>query len=91
AIETPREADKPADVWSIGAMMFHLITGTRPYGTGFMAIHRIIEAKPITFPRFLTQNKQFSPLSEQIIEITKRCLTKEPKERPTADELVEFC
>ena len=43
-IETPREVGRPADVWSVGAMMFHLLSGAPPFGTGLAAVRRILEA-----------------------------------------------
>jgi len=91
AIETPREVGKPADVWSIGAMMYELLTGEKPYGTGLKAVTKIMEAKPPEFPKFMTSNPQFATLSNQLIQIILKCLQKDPASRPSADELVEKC
>lgn len=91
AIETPREVGKPADVWSIGAMIYELLTGEKPYGTGLKAVTKIMEAKPPEFPKFMTSNPQFATLSNQLIQIVLQCLQKEPVLRPSADELVEKC
>jgi eukaryotic-like serine/threonine-protein kinase len=91
AIDTPREVGKPADVWSIGAMMYELLTGIQPFGTGLKAVTKIVAAEPPAFPAFMTSNAQFAALSNKLIEIVLLCLQKEPSARPPADELVELC
>ncbi|WP_306533267.1 serine/threonine-protein kinase [Geobacter sp.] len=91
AIETPREVGKPADVWSIGAMMYELLAGNVPYGKGLPAVTKIMEAKPPGFPTFMTSNPQFATLSNQLIQIVLQCLQKNPTARPTADVIVEQC
>lgn len=91
AIETPRKVGTPADIWSIGAMVYELLTGKKPFGTGFQAAAKIVGGAPPEFPTFLTVNPQFSTLSQQIKEIILSCLQKEPAARPTADELAVRC
>jgi eukaryotic-like serine/threonine-protein kinase len=91
AIETPKNVSTPADVWSLGAMMHELLTGSKPFGSGLIAVHKIVEAKPPEFPSFITDNAQFSFLSKQLIVLIMHCLQKDASSRPTADELVEHC
>lgn len=91
AIDAPREVGKPADVWSIGAMMFELLAGEKPYGSGLRAVSKIQEAKPPVFPLFLTSNPQFAPLANELIRITLKCMRKDPSSRPDADNLVSEC
>jgi serine/threonine-protein kinase len=91
AIDTPREVGKPADIWSIGAMMFELLTGEKPYGSGLKAVAKIQEAQPPVFPPFLTANPQFSPLAEKLKRLVLQCLQKAPNSRPNADSLVTLC
>jgi serine/threonine protein kinase len=91
AIDTPEAVDKPADIWSIGAMMFKLLTGETPYGLGLKAVASIQEAKPPQFPSFLTSNAQFAPLANQLINIVLQCMQKDPLTRLTADALVIQC
>lgn len=91
AIETPKEVRTPADVWSIGAMMYELITGRKPYGTGLKAVRKILEALPPEKPSFLISNPQFSSLSVEIFEIILKCLQKNASARPSADDLVSLC
>jgi serine/threonine-protein kinase len=90
-IDTPRDLGKPADVWSVGAMTFELLTGMKPFGAGLKAVGRIQEAKLPEFPPFMTCNAQFAPLANHLIQIVKQCLQKDPSLRPTADDLVELC
>lgn len=91
AIDTPTEVTQTADIWSVGAMMFHLLTGTPPYGVGLKAVRAILAAEHPPVPSFLLQNPQFAPLSTQVIDLTLKCLQKDPTTRLTADQLVEAC
>lgn len=91
AILTPRDVGMEADIWSLGAMMYELLTGFKPFGAGLKAVGLITIAKYEPFPSFITSNPQFSYLSEKLIILIKQCLTLNPKDRPTADELVIEC
>lgn len=91
AIIDPMSVGAPADIWSVGAMMHHLICGAYPFGAGLSAVTRIIAAKPQAIPDFVTANAQFCPLAEELIAIALSCLKGSPGERPTADQLVESC
>lgn len=91
AIETPREVGPPADIWSVGAMMFHLLTGVQPFGVGLAAVKKIIDAAPPPAPSFLTSNPQFAPLAGELMGIAMECLRKDPATRPTADDIVTRC
>lgn len=91
AIERPKEVGAPADIWSIGAIMYHLLSGQYPFGQGLKAVPQIIAAKLPEVPAFLTANPQFAPLAKEVMDIALSCLKKDPAERPTADRLVERC
>lgn len=91
AIERPREVSHPADVWSVGAMMYQLITGQLPFGNGLKAVLRILQDDPLPVPNFVTSNPQFSPLSSELLKISLECLNKNPEQRPSADSLVSMC
>lgn len=91
AIETPKRVTTKADVWSMGAMMYELVTGRKPFGTGLQAIMKIIQAAEPNFPPFMTSNPQFSALSNQLQELIVKCLKKAPEDRPSADDIVQLC
>ncbi|HHK8594725.1 TPA: serine/threonine-protein kinase [Vibrio parahaemolyticus] len=91
AIDTPREMSLKADIWSLGAMTYELLTGVKPFGSGLKAVQHIVTGKYADFPSFLTANPQFSYLTSQLKDIIKKCLVVDPDKRPTADELVSLC
>lgn len=91
AIETPHNVGPPADVWSIGAMYYQLITGLLPFGNGLKAVQKILNVEIEPAPSFLNSSPQFSPLARELLSIALSCLKKSQDERPTADELVQKC
>ncbi|HHQ6579045.1 TPA: protein kinase domain-containing protein [Serratia fonticola] len=90
-IERPKDVSKPTDVWAIGAMMYRIITGNYPFGSGYRAIPNILSGVPLPYPPFMDTNPQFTVLGKQIVKIISLCFQKEPEKRPTADELVKMC
>lgn len=91
AIDEPSTVGPPADIWSIGAMMYQLLCGQYPFGQGLRAVPKIMAVELPEPPEFLAANPQFAPLAKEILEIAFSCLKKDPMERPTADQLVEKC
>lgn len=91
AIDTPKEVTQAADIWSLGAMIFHLLTGQQPYGVGLRAVHKIMEAAKPEVPPFVLRNPQFSPLARELLGMAFDCMQKDPTARPTADDLVTRC
>lgn len=91
AIDAPDTVSLPADIWSIGAIVLHILYGEYPYGSGLRAVGNITRNAPIKTPNFVTSKSQFRPLAKEIIEIASRCLQSDPSHRPTADQLVEMC
>ena len=87
-IENPNNADAPSDVWAIGAIMYRLMSGNDPYGSGLPAVRRIADAEtPAEFDSFGLI--QYSWLIKELWDIIKSCLQKTPEDRPTADDLVK--
>lgn len=91
AIEDPRRVEKPGDVWALGAIMYELMSGEKPFGTGLKAVSGILAGKGVQWPDVLASNAQFRPLADELFEIVASCLQKNPKKRPTAEQLAEQC
>jgi eukaryotic-like serine/threonine-protein kinase len=91
AIDTPKEVTQAADVWSLGAMIFHLLTGEQPFGTGLRAVHKIMAAEQPEPPAFVLRKPQFAPLARELLAMAFDCMRKDPTVRPTADDLVRRC
>lgn len=90
-IESPKEVTVQADIWSLGAMTYRLISGEDPFGAGLKAVKKIVDGTLPEPPDFLYRNPQFSPLNRELLDIVFSCLRLNPNERPTADELVIRC
>nr|WP_255775562.1 serine/threonine-protein kinase [Microbulbifer sediminum] len=91
AISAPDKTAYPSDVWSLGAMMYEVLTGTKPFGTGLMAITEILSDKEPALPEELLVNPQFAGLVQQIYALATRCMSRTIEDRPTARELVQEC
>lgn len=88
-INSSKEAGLPSDIWAAGAIMYRLLTGEFPFGTGLKAVTAIVMqpfAKPVEPPA----GSNFLRLWRDIWEIIVPCLAKEAGDRPTADELLSM-
>ncbi|MCB4435493.1 serine/threonine protein kinase [Alteromonas sp. McT4-15] len=79
---------KEADIWSLGAMMFRILTGEVPFGYYLQAAVNVQNRNRTQWPSFMTNNPQFKPLATELQAMVERCLSYEPEHRPTADSLV---
>jgi serine/threonine-protein kinase len=91
AIDTPKLVGQKADIWSLGALVYHLLCGAPPYGIGLRIVKKILEAEPPEQPAFLFENPQFEPLARQLMDLVLSCMRRDPADRPTADDLVGAC
>lgn len=80
-----------ADIWSLGAMMFHIITGKLPFDEGLIVPANVKTGNREPWPAFMTASLPFKNLSQSLQEIVESCLQIDPNLRPTADELVSAC
>jgi eukaryotic-like serine/threonine-protein kinase len=90
-IDTPRSVNHAADIWSLGAMMYELISGQKPFGTGLRAVPKIMNAEPPSQPTPIISGSQFRSLGTSLYHLVLECLQKDSDDRPTADELVKRC
>ena len=58
---------------------------------GLQAVVGILKGCPPSQPSNWENNKQFEPLLTELWEIIVDCLSKDPGQRPTSDQLVERC
>ncbi|PSB13739.1 serine/threonine protein kinase [filamentous cyanobacterium Phorm 46] len=90
-IREARKAGKPSDIWAIGAMIYELMSGQKPFGFGLNAVPNILAAIPPQKPGYIDKNLQFQSLGYELYTLILECLNKNPEDRPTADKLVQRC
>ena len=94
-VQSPKDAGRPADVWALGAIAYHLLTGETPFGSALTAVPAILDAAVPALPAHVTEKTQFRPLAEEVYGVVSECLQKDQDGRPTADDLVaaseRFC
>jgi len=76
-------ADRRSDLYSVGVILFELLTGEQPFrGNMRMLLHQVLNEEPPS-PRKLNQS-----VSRDLETITLKCLQKDPDRRyPTTAEL----
>ena len=79
------------DIWSVGAMMFRLLTGEYPFGVYLEAAVNVKNQERKKWPAFMTENAQFAPLSTELQAVVDRCLEYEPEKRPSAQDIAARC
>lgn len=83
--------DEAVDVWSLGAMMFRLLTGEYPFGVFLDAAVNVKNQTRRDWPSFMTANAQFSPLAGELKKLIDQCLSYDARQRPSAEQLAESC
>lgn len=83
-----KHATYSSDVWAIVAIVYELLSGQKPFGGGLLSIPRILSAEPPGVPALIAP-PQFRTLGNELYEIIVKCLSKNPDDRLSADQLVE--
>lgn len=78
------DVDARADIWSLGGMLYEMISGSRPFSTGYDAaiLYAILNEDP-------TPLKDLMPdVSEAVSDIVQKCLAKDREQRfATAEDV----
>ncbi|MEU0725618.1 serine/threonine-protein kinase [Streptomyces sp. NPDC006140] len=75
----PRDVGPAADVFALGSVMVHAATGRGPFDSDspYVVAYQVVHDEP-----------DLAGLPDEIAPLVRRCLTKEPEDRPTPDELM---
>jgi serine/threonine protein kinase len=76
---TGQHVGPPSDVFSLGAVLTFAATGRSPFGDGnsVTLLYRVMHSPP-----------DLDGVPAEILDLVRRCLTKDPGERPTAADLL---
>ncbi len=76
---TGGEVGPASDIFSLGGVLSFAATGTGPFGTGVptATLYRVVHNQPDT-----------SSMPPVIRELAQRCLAKDPRQRPTAEQIL---
>ncbi|WP_224371901.1 protein kinase domain-containing protein [Hyalangium versicolor] len=81
-----RPVDERADVYALGAILYHLLAGTRPYDSGSSAqvIDQVVRGPPLAL------NQRQKGIPADLLAIVAKAMARDPAERyATARELAE--
>lgn len=89
-------AGQPADIWALGAIACHLLLGKPPFGGGKAAIMKMAQAQTagkveLTQPSWFGIHANTAALESELWNVVVQCLKVDPKDRPSADEIVKAC
>ncbi|WP_423173376.1 serine/threonine-protein kinase [Stenotrophomonas maltophilia] len=79
---------RPCDIWSLGALMFQVLSGKVPFGFYLDAAVNVKTNKREPWPGFMVSNIQYADLARQLQHLVEICLIYDPEGRPDADDLV---
>ncbi|WP_128382130.1 serine/threonine-protein kinase [Streptomyces cavernae] len=76
---SPREVGPAADIFALGSVLVHAATGRGPFDSDspYIVAYQVVHDEP-----------DLTGLPDNLVPLVLRCLAKEPRDRPTADELM---
>ncbi|WP_207957337.1 serine/threonine-protein kinase [Streptomyces sp. YIM 98790] len=77
-----RGAGAASDVFALGLVIFFAATGAHPFGDGPI---------PVLLYRIASEEPDLSGCPEPLTGLVRRCLAKDPAERPSPQEIVALC
>ena len=80
----------PSDVWAVGALLYHLLVGERPFGSGIRAISKIIKTDLPPRETVLKVRFQFASVADDLWAVVMACCRRDQSQRPTIDQLVSM-
>ncbi|MET9804139.1 serine/threonine-protein kinase [Streptomyces sp. NPDC006368] len=77
--QRPREVGPAADVFALGSVLVHAATGQGPFddGSPYVVAYQVVHDDP-----------DLVGVPAELVPLIRRCLAKEPGERPTPDEIM---
>lgn len=77
--QRPREVGPEADVFALGAVLVHAATGRGPFDSDspYLVAYQVVHNEP-----------DLAGVPEDLVPLLRRCLAKDPRERPTPYELM---
>lgn len=75
----PREVGPAADIFALGSVIVHAVTGRGPFDSDspYVVAYQVVHDEP-----------ELAGVPEDLAPLIRRCLAKEPEDRPTPDELM---
>ena len=76
---SPREVGPAADMFALGSLMVHATTGRGPFDSDspYVVAYQVVHDEP-----------DLTGVPESLAPLVRRCLAKDPDDRPTPDELM---
>ncbi|PWK71781.1 serine/threonine protein kinase [Streptomyces sp. CG 926] len=77
--QRPRDVGTAADVFALGSVLVHAATGHGPFDSDshYLVAYQVVHSDP-----------DLTGLPPRLVPLVARCLSKDPTERPTAEELI---